>query len=86
MVVADTTPEDRVRVSELAKPVVVLVETSNPEGGVTEISPARSVPLAEKLVLDELVPYVVVKAANVPLVLIVGVGATVALLKVSPAE
>ncbi|NDA10528.1 MAG: hypothetical protein EBZ07_06755 [Verrucomicrobia bacterium] len=55
---------------------MLLVETSNPGGGVTVKLPVRLLPETVKLVgLAVAVPYVVLTAVKVPLVEIVGVAA-----------
>jgi hypothetical protein len=55
---------------------VLLVETSNPAGGVTVKLPVRLLPETVKLVgVAVAVPYVVLTAAKVPLAVIVGVEA-----------
>ena len=54
-------------------------DTSKPEGAVTVTSPVRLAPLTVKVCGVEAVPAVVLNAANVPMVVIDGGGATVPL-------
>ena len=54
-------------------------DTSKPEGAVTVTSPVRFAPLTVKVCVAEAVPAVVLNAANVPMVVIDGGGATVPL-------
>lgn len=51
---------------------VELVETSNPDGGVTVMPALMLAPETENCVEEEAVPYVVETAESVPLALIVG--------------
>jgi hypothetical protein len=65
IVVEATVPLDGVKETVLVN-VVLLILTSKPDGGVTTRFPLRLVPETEKFCDADVVPYVVLKAANDP--------------------
>ena len=79
MVVEEIVPEPEIVIAEVLVPTFELksavVDTSNPAGGVTVIPALILAPDTLKEVVEDGVPYVVVKAANVPEAEIVGLAA-----------
>ena len=61
-------------VTEVLKPLPLVVLTSKPVGAVTVISAVRLLPLTVKLCWADAVPAQAVKAVSVPVVVMVGVG------------